>query len=310
MICQRYKDSMLEEWDSFAVNCKNSHFMFRRDFMGYHADRFEDHSLLFYCGGRLMGLLPANSSERVLYSHQGLTFGGLLIQRDATTLQVMEMVDALAHHMEACGFKRLVYKPMPHIFHSFLAQEDLFALAQKGAVLISRDLSSALPMRGARAYTKGKKSNLSKSKRIGVEVSETQDFGEFHRLLSNVLYSRHGRQPVHTAEELRLLGGRFPANLQLFGARKNGELIAGALIFLNPPVAHAQYLASSEEGRDCGALDFLLDHLITQQFADQSFFSFGISTEHGGKQLNRGLLESKESFGARAVMHDVYELVC
>ena len=35
---------------------------------------------------------------------------------------------------------------------------------------------------------------------------------------------------------------------------------------------------------------------------------FGISTEEGGTVLNRGLIDYKEGFGARAVVHDFYEL--
>ena len=49
--------------------------------MEYHADRFTDYSLLVYDGNKLLALLPANRSGDVLYSHAGLTYGGVIARR-------------------------------------------------------------------------------------------------------------------------------------------------------------------------------------------------------------------------------------
>ena len=46
--------------------------------MEYHSDRFKDYSLLFYRDGQLVGLLPANIRNDTLFSHEGLTFGGVI----------------------------------------------------------------------------------------------------------------------------------------------------------------------------------------------------------------------------------------
>lgn len=73
-------------------------------------------------------------------------------------------------------------------------------------------------------------------------------------------------------------------------------------------VAHAQYMASSPTGRDLGALDTLFAHLLDNVFPGKPFFDFGISNEHGGRVLNCGLIEQKEGFGARTVVHDFYEV--
>ena len=70
-------------------------------------------------------------------------------------------------------------------------------------------------------------------------------------------------------------------------------------------------MANSERGREVGALDGLIDHLInliTKVYADKRFLSFGISTEREGQALNEGLLRSKEGFGATGLVHDWYEL--
>jgi len=67
-------------WDEFVNNAKNSHFFFHRDFMEYHKDRFEDFSLMIYKNKKLVSILPANKKDDLLYSHQGLTYGGFLIK--------------------------------------------------------------------------------------------------------------------------------------------------------------------------------------------------------------------------------------
>ena len=71
-------------------------------------------------------------------------------------------------------------------------------------------------------------------------------------------------------------------------------------------VAHAQYIASSKEGTEVGALDGLFDYLINERYSDKKWFDFGISTEQGGTYLNEGLVFQKEGFGARAVVYDQY----
>jgi hypothetical protein len=72
-------------------------------------------------------------------------------------------------------------------------------------------------------------------------------------------------------------------------------------------VVHTQYLAASTEGRQLDALSLLLAQLIEDTYADRRHFSFGISTEQQGQVLNAGLVAQKEYFGARAIVHDIYE---
>ena len=43
----RYTAEQKTVWDSFVATSKNGTFLFMRDYMDYHADRFADHSLMF-----------------------------------------------------------------------------------------------------------------------------------------------------------------------------------------------------------------------------------------------------------------------
>ena len=74
----RYTPGHIAEWNQFVEASKNGTFLFDRRYMDYHADRFNDFSLMFYLGSRLLAVLPAHVVGDTLCSHNGLTYGGLL----------------------------------------------------------------------------------------------------------------------------------------------------------------------------------------------------------------------------------------
>ena len=75
---KKYTENDYAIWNDFIEHAKNATFLFHRDFMEYHKDRFEDYSLLVFDGEKLVAVLPANKNGETLYSHQGLTYGGLV----------------------------------------------------------------------------------------------------------------------------------------------------------------------------------------------------------------------------------------
>jgi acetyltransferase-like isoleucine patch superfamily enzyme len=121
------------------------------------------------------------------------------------------------------------------------------------------------------------------------------------------LATRHGVKPAHTLEEITLLASRFPEQIKQFSAYDGDEIVAGTTIYETPTVAHGQYGAVTEKGRQIGAEAYLFSTLI-EQYKDKRFFDFGISNEKEGRVLNHGLLEWKEGFGARCYAQDFYEI--
>jgi Acetyltransferase (GNAT) domain len=109
-------------------------------------------------------------------------------------------------------------------------------------------------------------------------------------------------------DELKLLQSRFPDSIRLFGSYKEERLLASALVYDFGQVAHVQYVANSEEGREVGAPDMIIAHLIENVFSSRRYFSFGSSNEQEGRYLNEGLIFQKEGFGGRGVAQDFYEL--
>lgn len=302
-----YHPKLKEIWDNVISGSNNGNFLHLRDYMDYHAHRFDEQSVIVMRKGKPAAVFPCNRHSEMIVSHGGLTYGGLIYGTDLHAAEVLEIFGLLADHYRGKGANALRYKAIPHIFRRYPAEEDLYALFRLNARLVRRDLSSAIPLGCRIKLSDLRKRKLRKAENNSVEFLEIEDLTAFHSLLESAL-SKFGAKPVHTLSELELLQGRFPRQIRLFVAMRGSALLAGTLVYDFGDVAHTQYLASSDEGRDLGALDLVLFNLLDNVFATRRYFSFGISTEQDGHFLNTGLIFQKEGFGGRAVVHDFYEL--
>ena len=304
---EKYTYDSRDVWDSLVKKSKNGNFLHQRDYMDYHAHRFNEQSVIVLRIGKPVAIFPCNRIEDKIVSHGGLTYGGLIYGIDLRTVEVLEILRMLVEYYAKMGNRALVYKAIPHIFSRYPAGEDLYALFRLGAKLIRRDISSVIQVQGRIKLSDSRKSTIRKAEKEGVEIHEGDFFEDYHLLLTQAL-TKFDSQPVHTLQEMLLLKSRFKDNIRLFGAFKDNQLLAGTIIYDFGHVVHTQYLASSDLGREIGALDYVIASTLHNTFADRQYFSFGISTEQDGQHLNEGLIFQKEGFGGRAVMHDFYEL--
>ncbi len=306
-VLQPYSEGLSSRWDELVKSSRNGTFLLERNFIGYHAHRFEEVSVLIQDeNGHVLAAFPATRHGDDVISHGGLTYGGLILSPRLTQAAVLQVVAQLGAHYAAAGCTRLLYKAVPHVFHRFPAEDDLYALHRAGARLVRRDASSAVALQEPYAFTKGRNWSVNKARKAGLTVRRAAQPEAFHGLLTEVL-ARHGAAPVHSLDEMRLLMTRFPEQVVLYEAMSGDELCAGVWVFDKGAAVHTQYMAASAAGRDCGALDFLVAELMRRVYADRRYFSFGISTEQAGQYLNEGLIAQKEGFGARTVVHDFYE---
>jgi Acetyltransferase (GNAT) domain len=303
-----YKSNYKSLWDDFVSRAKNGSFLFYRDYMEYHADRFLDLSLLFFEDDVLIAVMPANVSGTALHSHEGLTFGGVISNKQMTIELMLDLFSCLITYLDQHQITTLIYKAVPHIYHTVPAEEDLYALFRCGARLIKRDMSSAILIDDPIPFRKGKKKSFRRAKKDGLTVKRTNDFGAFMSIQEEVLRSKYDVQPTHTSSEIASLAQRFPEYIKLFGAYKDEMMLAGIIIYDCKPVVHGQYSASSEIGKKMGATDLLMEFLINEYSSGKKYFDCGRSTEKGGAYLNRGLAAHKEGFGARAITYDTYEV--
>lgn len=309
MIVRNYSMDAMREWDDFVKKSKNPHFFFQRSYLEYHRDRFQDFSLMIYDEKEsLIAVLPANLSGDMLCSHQGLTFGGFIVSDAMKTETMAKIFEQLIIFLKVNNVRKLIYKCIPYVYHKKPSEEDRYALFLNDANLIRRDVTSTIYLNEEVRYSKGRKWTINKAKKENIDITETRDLSSFWEILESVLENEHNAKPVHTLAEIEMLASLFPGNIRLFLASHEGQPVSGALMFENEIIAHTQYLANSTKGREIGALDLLIDHLIKNVYKNKKYFDFGISNENQGRNLNVGLISQKEGFGARPVVHDFYEL--
>ena len=314
----RYTSAHEPLWDAFVRASRNGVFLFERQYIDYHSDRFPDHSLLFFdVSHRLVAVLPATelteSGERVISSHGGLTFGGFVLLPEARSRDVLRIFDAALAYMRHLGFARFVYKAVPDIYHQLPSQEEEYALWLHGFHLevcnlsTAIDLRCALPLRPDRNRLRGYR----KAQRHGFTIVETTDLNELWPIVEHSLLQRHGVRPVHSLSEMSLLRSRFPSHIRTFVAMRDGKVEGGVVMFESAQVAHSQYAHASDSARSQGVIDYLYTYLIGYYQTHRPairYFDFGISNENRGRYLNPGLVNYKEDFGGRGVCYKVYSL--
>lgn len=310
-----YDSSLKNLWDSFVDEARNSTFLFRRDYMDYHADRFADASTLAFSNGKLIAMLPANRVGNTLFSHQGLTYGGWIIpMRHFDYSLFPDLWDAWLADAAKQGIEGINYSPVPHIYHLLSAETDLYLLFRCNAVQNACGLSSTIDLNRFTGFNTQMRRQLRKAESTGLRVAETDRVEDFVAMLSECLMERHAATPVHSAAELRLLKSRFPDNIRIFAVAEGEKMLAGVCTYETPEVIHAQYIASTPEGRELHLLPLIFHHLIVERFRASSdastrrpnlprYFDFGISTERGGEILNAGLYRQKSSFGGQPTVY-------
>lgn len=309
MIVLRFNQQHTDLWNDFVATSKNATFLFDRRYMDYHADRFEDHSLMFFNSeNKLRAIIPANISNKTWISHQGLTYGGLLMSERTTAEEVQEIFLAMNDYLRDNGIEKVVYKPVPHIYHRIPAEEDLYSLFNIcKAHLSNRLISSAIDLQQPLKWNRDRRYGINKAKAGGVVVEESNSWEEFWNVLIFNLEHKYGATPVHSLKEILMLHERFPDNIKLFTASVNDRIVGGTIIYKMHSVAHTQYISANTEGKKLRVLDALFDHILHKTDWGVRYFDFGTSNEDGGNTLVCPLIYQKEGFGGRGICYDCYE---
>jgi hypothetical protein len=303
-----YQSDQKQQWDSFIDSAKNGHFMFKRDFMEYHKERFTDHSLMIYLENKLIALLPAHKNELKLSSHLGLSFGGFITDKSMKLYKMIDLIKALIQNLHQQGFIEFIYKAIPQHYQTLFSNEDIYSLSLLGAQINRRDACSAIDLRTKIGFEKGRRGCIKKAYQENLKLDDSTPITDYFSMIENLLKEKYDSKPVHNLEEMILLQNRFPENIKLYTAHKDQELLAGIWVFLNEKVIKTQYIASTERGRSLGAVDFIINELITNLYKDFYYFDFGTSVDQSENGFNPSLMAQKEMFGARTILCDWYTL--
>ena len=305
-----YSPQQFGEWNQFVAQSKNATFLIDRRYMDYHQDRFDDCSLMFYLKDKLIAVLPAHRDGDSVYSHRGLSYGGLILSRKISAAQVCQLFSELNGCLrDVYGVKHVEIKSIPWIYHRLPSEEPLYALTKVcGASIKSRDVASVVMLDRRLPLTQLRRRGVKKAVKAGVQVVKESDFVPFWQLLEANLMARYQTKPVHSLDEIMLLKSRFPQNIRLFSVYCGSEIVGGTVLYIDGAVVKTQYISASETGRHIGALDFLFSSLLDRFAAEgYRYFDFGTSNFKTSDDLHTSLIFQKEGFGGRAVCYDTYQ---
>ena len=309
-IVRKYQSTDYTTWNEFVASAKNATFLFHRDFMEYHSDRFQDFSLLIFDENQnLKSILPANRAEDVVYSHQGLTYGGLVLNQKTKLQETIVITFNFLRFLNENGISTLNLKQLPSFYTKFPSEEMEYLSFILNAKLVRRDSLSVLDLKTDYNFSKDRKQAINRGVKNELIVKEESSFELFwNEILIPNLKQKHQAKPVHTIDEITFLKSKFPKNIRQFNVYKEDKIVTGTTIFESENVAHSQYISGNSDKNELGSLDFLHNYLLKEVFFKKDYFDFGISNENQGRNINQGLLSWKESFGARTFVQNFYEI--
>ncbi|MFD2908007.1 GNAT family N-acetyltransferase [Flavobacterium ardleyense] len=309
-IIKKYQSEDAGIWNEFVANAKNATFLFHRDFMEYHKDRFNDFSLLVFDEKQnLKAILPANRVGETLFSHQGLTYGGLVFKYEVKFAEIIVVFKEILSFLYENAFLKLELKNIPTIYTSFPSDEMEYLLFILDAKKIRCDALSVIDLNEPIYFSQIRKRGIERGNTNKLVVKEENEFTSFWKeLLIPNLKEKHNAKPVHSLQEIQILHSKFSRNIRQFNVYFENELVAGTTVFETKNVAHSQYISGLSKHNHLGGLDFLYHHLIKNVFADKKYFDFGISNENEGRNINSGLIYWKESLGARTIVQNFYTI--
>ena len=175
-----YSAKYLDAWNNFISNAKNATFLFHREFIEYHKDRFDDCSLMVFKNDSLVALLPANKINNDVHSHQGLTYGGLVLQANIKLNDVIGVLEAILQFLEAQQVTQLYIKQLPDIYHKYPSQELEYLFFILKASLYRRDVLAVID-RSKIALNSStiRKRGLKRAIEHGLVVKEVTNFETF-----------------------------------------------------------------------------------------------------------------------------------
>ena len=229
---KKYESQDYQQWNAFISKAKNATFLFHRDFMEYHNERFIDYSLIVLEGEKWVAVLPANRVDDVVFSHNGLTYGGLVYDEKIKMSSFLGIFRSLLVFLNDNKIVKLHVKTIPSIYHKKPAEEINYALFLTDAKLVRRDTLSVVDLANEQISSKLRKRGIKKGISNGLIVREENHFDDFWiDILIPNLSQKHNAKPVHTLQDITKLKEMFPQNIRQFNIYDDKNIVAGITIF-------------------------------------------------------------------------------
>ncbi|MFN3194319.1 MAG: GNAT family N-acetyltransferase [Chlorobiota bacterium] len=319
----KYSPEDYEQWQDFVSHGVNATLFHEQKFISYHPEgKFDDHSLMVYKKDELFSVFPAalliRADKKVLKSHPGTSYGGCAFAKGSTLKDVYTTLEAIENYANQSGISRIEFRQAPKIFLTQPFDQLDFSLVRLNYEREDEELSTCYPLSSYKDVSvddmamqfenvgRNKvRKNVRKAVRRGLtfrQLEKSEHKAYYDILLDNLV--RHEATPAHSFEDIEKLIELYPDRVRLYGVFVDGNMAAGYLIFnINHIGWHVFY----------GSLDYKYQKerpttyglfMLLKTLADEGYeyLNMGISTEDGGKKINWGLFDFKESFNGTGII--------
>ncbi len=288
-------------------------FQHSKSFIEYHADKYEDFSILISAAQEPVAYLLAardtNNYETVI-SHPGAAFSGLVTSPQVKGEDYINLLRSVKSYFESKGFNTLIYKDTPQIYCEDSKGDFVYAAFRNDVAQHIVQLSSVIDLKKSRSFSSRRRRVLKKyASRLKIS-NNWSNLDLYWQVLTNNLHEKYEAQPVHTLQEIQLLKGLFEDSIELFTVTsfENAELLAGILVFKSSRVWKTQYISSTPAGREIGSVDFLISQIIEiARENNVDYVDLGTNNEKSGLVLNGNLYQYKSEFGAEGVAYEQFK---
>jgi|GEM_PF-36661 len=336
------KSQKITFFDNFIDNSINGTIFHKKKFLEYHninksTDKFEDNTLLFYKNNKLISVFTAANiykevtesvsnithKIKILKSHPGSSYGGFIFSEHPNLELTFEIIDSIIEYSKTNNYSYIEFRNAEKIFNKSNIDVVDFCLTHRGFDRESEELSNCIYLpqfqglefvdflnkfhtssknKVKRNYRLAQKNNL-----VSYFTDDVNEITEFYHLLCKTL-TKYNTKPVHTLEELIYL----ITNLQeakIYVVKYNDKIIAGQfLLEVNSNGYHMFYNAMDYDYQNLKPSNYGMINLIYElSKTNKNYYNLGISTENGGKVINYGLFDFKESFLSDSVLRTYWK---
>jgi Acetyltransferase (GNAT) domain len=300
-------------WKEFLRDSNNGTLFHDLDFLAYHPPgRYDFRHLVAWRGTRIEAIIPgALSPEGIFVSTAGASVGGPAIKKSMPAEACLQLVEALQLYCRSAGWRGIEITLPPPVYCDEPDQLVEFALHLRGFEVIHRSMPLLMPLdreNGSQfqhLFRQSQRSYVRACRTKGVVIKQmgTEGLSGFLQAFVET-YERLHASPTHTPEEIERLLLRLPDNVQIWLAQLGETTIAGILILiLNRVVCTAFYICDRPAYREFHGVTVLLAELA-DVYARRGFRYLDLGPSASSAHFNRGVVDFKESLGARAFCRD------
>jgi hypothetical protein len=254
----------------------------------------------------------ALSAEGIFVSTAGASIGGPAVRKRLPAEACLHLVEALQLYCKSAGWQGIEMTLPPPVYHDEPGQIIDFALHAQGFQLVHRSMPLLVPLVSdkdgepyERLFRQSQRSYVRANRRKGVTVRETGIEGlETFLELFGETYARLEAVPTHTAQEIGWLLKRWPDRIRIWSAYLGEITVASVLLFvLNQNVCSTVYICDRAAHRQSHGVTVLLAG-TADVLARRGFRYLDLGPSASSVHFNRGVVNFKESLGARAFCRD------